>query len=322
MRHLNEFGLIREIQKRFPMMHTKTVGIGDDCAVLDGQRLVTTDALVDGVHFLSAKADFNDIGYKAAAVNISDLAAGGGYPLYAWLTLGIPDTLPDEKIDQFLRGLEEARRDFPFDLVGGDTVKSPVFFVSMTFEGKVFGKPLLRSGAKKGDYVYVTGRIGDSRIGLELVKGSLRHEVLDRAYFLQRHYRPAPRVALMSYLDSSYEIRSAIDLSDGLLADAAHVAEASGVGFFIDLEDIPLSRDRIGSSVLKDERYFLGLALNGGEDYEIFFTSPERIDCDKALEKTGVPVTSIGYVREGASILNWNDAESSPEDWPAGFTHF
>ncbi len=328
MIHLSEFELIEKIKTQFPVKLTGTLGIGDDAAVIDCRKLknnkflVTTDALVDGVHFISDKIDFSDLGYKSMAVNISDIAAMGGRPLYALLTLGISGRINDRQIEEFFNGINRTRKIFPFDLTGGDTVFSGTFFISVTIIGEAFDKPLLRSGAKPGDYIYVTGSVGDSAVGLAEIQNNLKYPVSDHDYFINRHYLPTPRVELIKYLEENYNINSCIDVSDGLLGDLTHIAEMSGMGFELTLEKIPVSREKIGQSFEKDEMYFIELALSGGEDYELIFTSREIIDIRKVFEITGVAVTSIGKMTEKGYSLTMKGKPVELSNIRKSFSHF
>jgi thiamine-monophosphate kinase len=319
---ISEFELIEKINRAFPNHDKNVIGIGDDAAVISipdkKKELITTDTMINGVHFLSEKADFEKLGFKSMAVNISDIAAMGGYPLYALLTLGISDKINDSQIDGLLRGINNIRNEFPFELIGGDIVKSDVFFISITMIGEPFKNPIMRSGAKENDFIYVSGTIGDSGIGLAIEKEIIKYDILTPAFFLERHYKPSPRVDLIEYLTKNHSIHSCIDISDGLLQDLGHISEMSGIGFELEIEKIPISRDKIGSLVLSDERYFLEFGLSGGEDYELIFTSPEAVALPKAMPL----VTQIGRMTGNSAVLRYKGKEISPKELKKGFTHF
>jgi thiamine-monophosphate kinase len=317
-----EFGLIGQIKENFSPLYRKAIGIGDDAAIIENNLLVTTDALVDGVHFLSDKINFEDLGYKSFAVNISDIAAMGGYPLYAFLTLGISKAIQDKQIREFLKGAQKIREKFKFDLLGGDTVSSGTFFISITMIGKPFHKPLTRSGAKAGDFIYMSGKSGDSAIGLEMIKRQMKHPVENKAYFLMRHYLPEPRVTLIQYLVKHFRINSCIDVSDGLLGDLSHIAEMSKTGFSLDADKIPISREEIGAFFSKNESYFKKLAFSGGEDYELLFTSPKKIDEKKVLKETGVFITEIGKITDGNKNIFSQGKKINWKSIKKGFSHF
>lgn len=318
-----EFELIGRIRKLFPAAGNVT-GIGDDAAVLENGWLVTTDALCDGTHFLSGKVRFSDLGYKAMAVNVSDIAAMGGKPLHALLTLGLTKSVSDRQIDELLAGMKKCSKEFGFDLVGGDTVMSGNFFLSITMIGRASGKPVLRSGAKKGDRVYVTGNLGDSAIGLEILLKKNRFPVKDRSYFLKRHHLPGPRTGIMETLARDYRIHSCIDCSDGFLADLGHICEMSGTGYRIDLDRLPVSMDKIGKSFDTGREYFLGLAAGGGEDYELIFTTPDEIDSDGFRRKTGIRLTEVGLItgRKGKYETLLDGRLLGPGEVRTGYRHF
>lgn len=297
-------------------------GIGDDCALLnvpEKQTLaISTDTLVAGVHFFS---DIHpaDLGYKALAVNLSDLAAMGADP--AWLTLAL--TLPEVEeswLAAFSDSLFELLDYYDMQLIGGDTTRGPLS-LTLGIHGLVpAGRALKRSGAKPGDWIFVTGTLGDSAAGLSLLQQHHRlsnpavHEVL-----IKSHLRPMPRVLQGQALRNL--ATSAIDLSDGLIADLGHILAASRVGARLHLQDLPLS------AALRDHfepEQVLTWALSGGEDYELCFTVPEvnRGALDVALGHLGVPYTCIGQIvpeAEGLMLLE----NGKPRKFAhKGFDHF
>jgi thiamine-monophosphate kinase len=318
----SEFELIHKLQKRFLPRIKGVVGIGDDCAIIDNNILITTDALVDNVHFLSSKICFTDLGYKAMAVNVSDICAMGGFPLYALVTVGIPSGFDDLKVQNLIDGFDECRNDYGFDILGGDTVKSDTFFVSITIIGSAFYKPLRRNTAKAKDFIYVTGRIGDSGIGLKIITGDMKYPVADTEYFLKRHYRPQPNPSLIEYLVKHHNISACIDISDGFIGDLMHIAEDSNVGFFIDIDELPVSKTQIGKSFYKDERYFYETALNGGEDYELIFTTPEDLDTMKIYEQTGSVITPVGYCEKDGFDIRLYDKKIELNEIFKSYRHF
>ncbi|ORM65756.1 thiamine-phosphate kinase [Pantoea rodasii] len=297
-------------------------GIGDDCALLnlpEKQTLaISTDTLVAGVHFLR---DIHpaDLGYKALAVNLSDLAAMGADP--AWLTLAL--TLPevDESwLAAFSDSLFELLDYYDMQLIGGDTTRGPLS-MTLGIHGLVpVGKALRRSGAKPGDWIFVTGTLGDSAAGLSLLQH--RHRLSDPAVhevLIKRHLRPMPRVLQGQALRNL--ATSAIDLSDGLVSDLGHILTASRVGARINLEALPLS------AALRDHfepEQVLTWALSGGEDYELCFTVPEvnRGALDVALGNLGASYTCIGQIApeaEGLTLLENGKPRSFNHK---GFDHF
>lgn len=326
MKISGEFELIEKIRKAFIPADRTATGIGDDAAVIvkreKEKALVTTDTLVEGVHFLKGKISYGDLGYKSIAVNMSDIAAMGGVPAYALLTLGLSPDISGADMDEFIQGMLYIRDKLPFDLVGGDTVKSPCLFITVTMIGYTKTEPLMRCGARPGDYIYVSGSLGDSAIGLSIITGSLKEPVLDKDYFTLRHYRPFPRVSLMHYLKKRYDVSSAIDISDGLLADLAHIADESAAGFRIDVEKLPLPLKRIGPSFETSPEYFYDFAMSGGEDYEIVFTSPDIIDPEFVLRYTGAGLSCIGRMLEGGRDVYQNGKKLEWEGLAKGYIHF
>ena len=297
-------------------------GIGDDCALLnipEKQTLaISTDTLVVGNHFLP-DIDPADLAYKALAVNVSDLAAMGADP--AWLTLAL--TLPsvdEEWLAAFSDSLFEQLNYYDMQLIGGDTTKGPLA-MTLSIHGYVpVGRALKRSGAKPGDWIYVTGTPGDSAAGLALLLNQLTIDVPeDAAYLRQRHLRPTPRVLQGQALRDLAS--SAIDLSDGLISDLGHILKASGVGARVELDMLPYSGAMMRHVTPEQAcRY----ALSGGEDYELCFTVPElnRGALEVALGQLGTAFTCIGQISADVEGLNFTqDGKAVTLDWK-GYDHF
>ncbi|SCC51065.1 thiamine-phosphate kinase [Kosakonia oryziphila] len=297
-------------------------GIGDDCALLnvvEKQTLaISVDTLVAGNHFLP-EIDPADLAYKALAVNLSDLAAVGADP--AWMTLAL--TLPevDESwLEKFSDSLFEQLSYYDMQLIGGDTTRGPL---SMTIgiHGYVPpGRAMKRSGAKPGDWIYVTGTPGDSAAGLAILQQRLAvGDKADAEYLLKRHLRPTPRVLHGQALRNLAS--SAIDLSDGLISDLAHILKASQCGARIDLDALPFS-DALTRHVEPEQA--LRWALSGGEDYELCFTVPElnRGALDVAIGQLGVPFTCIGQISADVAGLHFTrSGKAVALDWK-GYDHF
>ncbi|EPK7357819.1 thiamine-phosphate kinase [Kluyvera ascorbata] len=297
-------------------------GIGDDCALLnipEKQTLaISTDTLVVGNHFLP-DIDPADLAYKALAVNVSDLAAMGADP--AWLTLAL--TLPsvdEEWLAAFSDSLFEQLNYYDMQLIGGDTTKGPLA-MTLSIHGYVpVGRALKRSGAKPGDWIYVTGTPGDSAAGLALLLNQLTIDAPeDAAYLRQRHLRPTPRVLQGQALRDLAS--SAIDLSDGLISDLGHILKASGVGARVELDMLPYSGAMMRHVTPEQAcRY----ALSGGEDYELCFTVPElnRGALEVALGQLGTAFTCIGQISADVEGLNFTqDGKAVTLDWK-GYDHF
>lgn len=297
-------------------------GIGDDCALLsvpEKQTLaISTDTLVSGIHFL---ADIHpaDLGYKALAVNLSDLAAMGADP--AWLTLAL--TLPDideSWLQSFSDSLFELLDYYDMQLIGGDTTRGPLS-MTLGIHGLVpQGRALRRSGARIGDWVYVTGTLGDSAAGLALLLGQITlNDPAAQEVLLKRHLRPVPRILQGQALRDLAS--AAIDISDGLISDLGHLLKASDCGARINLDALPLSATMMQHFSPEQS---VSWALSGGEDYELCFTVPEinRGALDVALGYLGVPFTCIGQIgpqSEGLVLLQNDRAVTFNQK---GFDHF
>ncbi|EAA7679617.1 thiamine-phosphate kinase [Salmonella enterica subsp. houtenae serovar 48:z4,z32:-] len=297
-------------------------GIGDDCALLnipEKQTLaISTDTLVAGNHFLP-DIDPADLAYKALAVNLSDLAAMGADP--AWLTLAL--TLPevDEPwLEAFSDSLFELLNYYDMQLIGGDTTRGPLSMTLGIYGYIPAGRALKRSGAKPGDWIYITGTPGDSAAGLAVLQNRLLvAEETDARYFIKRHLRPTPRIL---HGQALRDIASAaIDLSDGLISDLGHIVKASGCGARVDVDALPKS-DAMMRHV--DAGQAQRWALSGGEDYELCFTVPElnRGALDVAIGQLGVPFTCVGQMSADVEGLNFvRDGMPVTFDWK-GYDHF
>jgi thiamine-monophosphate kinase len=287
------------------------VGIGDDCALLRpdaGLELaVTTDMLVEGRHFLPG-ADPEALGHKALAVNLSDLAAMGAAPRWATLALALPAA--DERwLAGFARGFFALAERFGVDLVGGDTTRSPLLTISITALGEVpSGVAMYRAAARPGDDVWVSGELGGAALALA------HPEIADVA---DRLHRPEPRVELGERLRGL--ARAAIDVSDGLAGDLAHILERSQVGAVVEYATLP--KPAVFGRFPQLER---DCVLSGGDDYELLFTAAQsqRPDIEALARELKIPLTRIGAIQAGAGKLLVLDAAGKPMAYRAGFDHF
>ena len=295
-RKTGEFDLIARLQKllagerRSASGEGPVIGIGDDCAVVVREGsfgLLTSDAMVDGVHFRSGQIDWSDLGWKAIVSNQSDIAAMGGTPEHALVTLGVTADVSMSQIEAVYRGMAAATNEFGGEIVGGDTVRSAVFFISVALFGSAgvreSGEPALlrRDAARVGDLVAVTGPVGGSAGGLRA--STEGRDSRDAEYLKNVHFRPRPRVeAGRALVEIGFE--AGIDVSDGLLADLAHICESSGVGAVIDIHKVPVP----GEMKREYPDDWLELALGGGEDYELIVVGPaqlfQRLDETQACE--------------------------------------
>lgn len=317
----SEFELIRRHFVR-PAPGTR-LSVGDDCALMTpspGQELaVSTDVLVAERHFFG-NTDPYRLGRKSAAVNLSDIAAMGARPRWATLGITLSPAQDEPWVEAFARGFHEELRAHGTDWVGGDTTAGPLAMIAVTLLGEVPpGQALLRSGARAGDDIWVSGTPGDAALGLRFLKESLPLSEEDRRYCLARLETPTPRVALGLALRGI--AHAAIDVSDGLLADLGHILDASEVGACLELARIPRSMAMLRQQALPDWPL---LVLSGGDDYELCFTAaPESAAAvQRAAAAADVPVARIGTVTDkGDRILYDGDGRPMDMAWQ-GFDHF
>ena len=323
---MGEFDLIARYFTR--PVRRAALGVGDDCALLapaPGMQLaVSSDMLVQGRHFF-ADVDPERLGHKALAVNLSDLAACGARPLAFTLALALP-RVDAPWLEAFSRGLLALADGHGCELVGGDTTQGPLNICITVFGEVPAGQALLRSGARPGDDIYVSGTLGDARLALEALLGHIHlpDELLAQAR--QRLERPTPRVALGLALRGIAS--SAMDVSDGLLGDFGHILKASGVGACIRTDETIklIAAGAFPSSATGqfDQKLLHQCTLAGGDDYELLFTAPpqHRAAVAEAAAQSQTPVTRIGQV-EAAPGLRLLDAQGMPvENRFASFDHF
>jgi thiamine-monophosphate kinase len=308
----SEFALIDRYFKR-PTRHT-VLGVGDDGALIrptPGYELViSTDMLVSGTHFL-ADTNPEDLGWKVLAVNVSDMAAMGARPRWALLAAALP-AATESWIERFARGFFACAGEFDIDVIGGDTTKGPRNFCVTIFGEVPEGQALLRSGARLGDDIWVSGQPGRAALGLAHLQG--RHALPEASLSncLAALHRPQPRVALGETLHGL--ANAAIDVSDGLLADLGHILQASKLAAALRLPELPppgLERDCM---------------LAGGDDYELVFTAPaaRRNDVARLSDKLSLALTRIGATADGepGSIAVIDDHGQPVEITQRGFDHF
>ena len=320
----SELQLIRAIRRRAAhgARHQKVqTGIGDDAAVLrlknDEEVLVTTDFNLEGVHFRREWHPPDSTGHRCLARGLSDIAAMGGEPLAAFLSLALPSKMPQSWIDKFFDGLLALARKHKVELAGGDIAQSPTgILADIIVLGSVpQGQAILRSGASPGDQIYVTGAVGGSAATLQRLFEQPKKRLRARQH--PEHFYPEPRVAIGKWL-LEHKIASAmIDVSDGLSTDLMHICEESRVGSLIDAELLPIHSQ---ANARKDR---LDLALHGGEDYELLFTAPAAAHVPTRIER--VPVTRIGEIgqrRRGKSQIELLTFGKKMPLIPRGWEHF
>jgi thiamine-monophosphate kinase len=304
---VSERQLIERTGRKFPSHtgHGVRIGMGDDAAVIRPRHgcewVLTTDAFVENVHFLLAVHPPEAVGYKALARATSDLAAMGARPRYFLLNLALPPSCTDSWFERFLTGMSRAARSFGLVLVGGDTTSCPLVAVNLTVIGEAApGRTVLRSGARPGDFICVSGRLGEAELGLQLLQRGLGKRKKWKN-LLKRHFYPEPRLALGEWLARRGKATAMIDTSDGLSTDLAYVCEASGVGACVWADKIP--KVVVPEGLQKLGLDPLRLALDGGEDYELLFTVPRRLARRLPHAVQRVPVTNIGEITREKRIL-------------------
>ena len=297
------------------------VGPGDDAAAWRpeaGTALSTTDTVVEGLHFTRKTTPWRDLGWKVMAANLSDIAAMGGIPLYALVTLGLPPDTPVADVEDLYQGLIDSCREYSVAIAGGDAVASSTAFISIALNGTHHGAPLLRSQAAQGDLLAVTGPLGSSQGGLELLTAGGTDIAKDAYEHLCRaHRRPLPRLDEGRIL-AEQGVRAAMDISDGLIEDLARMMEASGSAARVDAWRVPVHPLLVGAF---PERA-LSMALSGGEDYQLLYAAPPTL-----MEPTLVRIPEaavIGSVVEGpVGLVSVVDQQGTELPLPhRGWDHF
>lgn len=322
-----EFDLIARCFAPLASREPGALGLLDDAALLTvppGQQLVvTTDAVVAGIHFLPDDPP-ELVARKLLRVNLSDLAAMGARAVAYTLVTAWPPGADLPWIEAFARGLAEDQDEFGIALVGGDTVSTPgpATFAVTAFGLVDTGKALLRSGAKPGDGIFVTGTIGDAALGLRVLRGEIGGLSPEHAAALIDRYRlPRPRLSVGTSLLGL--VRAGMDVSDGLLADLGHICETSGVGAVVEASEVPLSD--AAQAAIGDDAERLAVVLTGGDDYELLLTAPPSAAGYLAdvASQSGVPIRRIGRIEEGAPEVTVLDNSGAPLVFPIqGFRHF
>lgn len=304
---MTEFGMIALIRKRYQTGNPRIItGIGDDAAVFDlgGNKagLLTIDSLVDKVHFDLSYTSFEDLGHKALATNLSDIAAMGGRPVLAVISITVTKKISLRDIEKMYCGMRQLAQKYGVAICGGDTVSGRDLSISIAVYGEGqknnIGK---RSGAKIGDGILVTSNLGASQAGFEILNSKFKSQNLK---LTKKHLRPEPRVKEAQVLASKFKLHGMIDISDGLASELHHLARESGVGLIIDQGALPVAEEAITASrLLKNDP--LDYCLFGGEEYELLFTLPagKAIEAKAILNKAGASCTVIGQVVKGSGVM-------------------
>jgi len=327
---ISELDIIDKIQELFGFTADSSVlkGIGDDCAVIRKDIktcfLVTTDTLVAGVHFDLAWHPPFLLGRKAAAVNLSDIAAMGGEPRFALLSVALPGSVP-AWLDEFLAGFHEMLQEYNTCLVGGDTVKSSNdLSITVTVIGEATEDSICyRSGAISDDLIFVSGFLGDAAAGLDLCRAGLSRDNPGHHQLLNAHLDPQPQVQLGRILAKSGLVHAMMDISDGLATDLAHICTESKVGAEILRDRLPVS-EALKSVAEKSEKPVLDWVIKGGEDYQLLFTvSPDHeLELRQLIaEQTGKEIFAIGRIKGGSGVF-LSDGSNREEISFQGYNHF
>lgn len=328
---LGEFGLIDQIAQLFgSRFDSDEIGIGDDCAVLpygeNRSLLITTDMLIEDRHFRRDWISAGDLGYKSLAVNLSDISAMGGKPLYAFLSIGLPEDLSLDWIEQFFRSAHSLANKHKVKLLGGDTTKSPgPMVINYVVLGEIQSDSILwRSGAKPGDDIALLGDVGESGAGLHLLMEQDPPFKNEHQKLIDIHNRPPLYVDEAQYLASFPGLHSMIDLSDGIQSDAGHIAKKSGVTMQVDTDRMPITP--LLQKVCSENAWQpVELALTAGEDYGLFFTldAKETDDLKRKFKKRfGYDFNVIGRVKEGPAELQLLKNGDLIDIGKHGFDHF
>jgi thiamine-monophosphate kinase len=328
---LGEFDLIARLTEKLPAKPGVAVGVGDDAAVLDcstGDQLVATcDALIEGRHFDRSFATPSQVGRRALAVNLSDIAAMGGQPLFALISLVLPTGMDFDWLDGFYAGLRAEADEFEVAIVGGNIASTAgPLVVDITLLGRVpSGRALLRSGGRPGDRVCVTGTLGAAAAGLLTLASNtlptgLAEDVVERVRSAYR--QPQPRVAAGQALAQAGAVTAMLDISDGVAADLNHICERSHVGAIVEAAALPID-DATTKVVRAYGRDPVALALHGGDDYQLLFAvRPESLATAQGIARTvGDSVTPIGWLTEPESGLRLRTPEGERPLEPRGWDH-
>ncbi len=327
---LGEFGLIDLLAKMVSSSQNNQsephqqliIGIGDDAAVWHDDasiKLATVDSLIQDVHFSLSTISWKELGWKALAVNLSDIAAMGGMPRYALVSLALPGDTEVEDVTALYEGMMELAQQFQVAIVGGDTCKAPVVSITVTVLGSSHSQNILgRATARPGDNIAVTGYLGSAAAGMEMLTNKLQFEPEGTTYLRDAFLRPRPRIAEGQLLVKQ-GVATAIDISDGLLSDLRQICKASRVSARVEVDRLPVQpvvRDNFGERALE-------LALAGGEDYELLFTASAGV-INRVKGEAPCPVTIIGEITEDKpgelSLLDTSGNPVNPRD--IGWEHF
>lgn len=325
---IGEFGLLAQIRKQVAVPSSDVVlGIGDDAAAFklpgDNLGLISSDLLVEGVHFDLGYTTPYQLGQKALVVNLSDIAAMGGVPRYALVSMALPKETTLEFVAEFYRGLKFLGEKYKTAIIGGDTSSSPAgIVISLSIWGEVEPKLLLsRQGARVGDKLLVTGWLGDAAAGLALLRDNQADTFPD---LVERQLTPTPRCREGRIIAKGMWATSMIDISDGLASDVRQLAQESRLGVKIWLDRLPVSKAVVRAAKQLNHPAY-DFAATGGEDYELLFTVPEdKVDCliEAFTRQCDTPVSVIGCIEPVEQGVCFLDAKGQKVELASGYEHF
>ena len=327
---LGEFGLIELLEKKVASSRgiqapwqNLIIGIGDDAAAWQGDgtvQLATTDSLVQDVHFSLATTSWYELGWKALAISLSDIAAMGGTPQYALVTLALPADSEVDDVSTLLQGMVEIAEPYGVAIAGGDIVRASILVITTTVTGSAPDRKhvLTRSAARPGDMVAVTGYLGTAAAGLKMLRENLELDAEAAAYLRRAFLRPDPRIKEGQLLVEN-GVKAAIDISDGLISDLKHICQLSHVGARIEVDRLPVA-PAVKANFSEES---LELALSGGEDYELLFTATTET-IDKITSVTTCPITVIGnIITDKTGKIDLVDSQGKPFHLSkGGWDHF
>ena len=319
---LGEFGLIDLLAKMAGGGQDERllIGIGDDAAAWKSDasiQLATVDSFIQDIHFPPGVASWQELGWKALAVNLSDIAAMGGTPRYALVSLALPANTEVDDVTALYTGMLELAREYGVAIIGGDTSRAPIVAITITILGSSRKKQLLtRSTARPGEIVAVTGYLGAAAAGLEMLTKKLKFEPQSTACFRAAFLHPHPRIAEGRLLVEQ-GVKTAIDISDGLIADLNQICKASQVGARIEADRVPV--EPLVKAGFSEKS--LELALSGGEDYELLFTAGAEV-IDRVKRTASCPITAIGETTAGKGVTIVDRRGNPIHVGKAGWEHF
>lgn len=328
---IGEFGFIDSIKENCHFSRSRPImGIGDDCAVIGPYNgkvlLITTDLLVEDIHFVLARIKPVDLGQKVMAVNLSDIAAMGGIPLHGFISLAAPKTIDLGVLHDVYDGIRDMCRKYHVNILGGDTSSSPdKLIINAAIVGEApEGEVLYRNGARPGDKIYVTGTVGDSAGGLKIINGHASAPDSTASVLVKSHHNPVPFLEAGRIIAGSRLAGSMIDLSDGLCSDLGHICQESGVGARLFQSSIPISKEvKVLAEINRLDPY--DLALYGGEDYRLLMTVPAgKCSEFQSLFVTGRPcqIYEVGEITSSKGLRMIMEDGKEVAIRAKGYDHF